>query len=301
MTDPHPSETDRSDAEQGEAGAARASGGERLHLKAGGGWRQRHRLAARDLAGGLRAWRLAATLGWLDITLRYRGSALGPFWLTLSSAIMVAAMGYIYGSLFHIVLRDYLPFLAVSLILWNSGIGAVAGDACLVFTQSEQTIRSMRMPFTIQVLRAVVRNLLVMAHNIVVPLAVFVIYGVWPGWTGLLALPGFGLWLIDAIGLCYLLGGVCARFRDVPPIVGSLVQIAFYITPVVWKPAQLGRHGWWLPFNPFGALLHIVRAPLLGYAPSPRIWAIALGYSALLWLAGWLMFARTRARLAFWV
>lgn len=272
-----------------------------LLLDARTGRSSRSSAARADIRDGLRLWRLALSLGWLDIKLRYRGSALGPFWLTLSSAVMIGSMGYIYSMLFHTVLRDYLPFLAVSVILWQAGIGAVASEACNSFLNAEQTIRSMRMPFTVQVLRTVVSNVIVLGHNVVVPLAVFAIFGAWPGFHALISLPGLALWLLDGAAACYLLGSVCARFRDIPPIIGSVMQIAYYITPVIWKPSQLGARGWWLPLNPFYPLLEVVREPLLGQIPSLLIWGIALGYSAVLWIVAWLIFVRARSRIAFWV
>ena len=272
-----------------------------LLLDASGGAAGRRQFALRDLRDGTAQWRLACSLGWLDIKLRYRGSALGPFWLTLSSAVMVASMGLIYGTLFGVKLSDYLPFLALSIILWQSGIGGLAGEACTVFLDAEKTIRSIRMPFTVQVLRCVVRNAIVLGHNLIVPIGVFAIFDAWPGFEALLALPGIVLWSCDAIAACFLLGSICARFRDVPPIVGSILQIAFYITPIVWKPAQLGAHGWWLPLNPFYTLLEVVRAPLLGTSPGGMLWAAALGYSVVFWLLAAAMFIRARPRLAFWV
>ncbi len=272
-----------------------------LLLDATGGAAARRRAVRQDLAEGFALWRLALSLGWLDIKLRYRGSALGPLWLTLSGAIMVASMGLIYGRLFGIVLRDYLPFLALSMILWQSFIGGLTGEACTVFLEAEQTIRAMRMPFTVQVLRCVTRNAIVLAHNLVVPVGVFAIYRAWPGLTALLSLPGLVLWVADGIAACFLLGSLCARFRDIPPIVGSVMQIAFYITPIVWKPSQLGAHGWWLPLNPFDTLLETVRSPLLGVPAGLVTWGSALGYSVLLWLAALMIFTRARPRLAFWV
>ena len=272
-----------------------------LLLDARIGRSRRAAAAATDLRDGLSLWRLGLSLGWLDIRLRYRGSALGPLWLTLSSAVMVGSMGLIYGTLFHVVLRDYLPFLAVSLILWQAGIGGMVSDSCNSFVGAEQTIRSMRMPFTVQAIRTVTGNVIVLGHNVVVPLAVFAIFGAWPGWHALLSLPGVLLWLLDGFAACFLLGAICARFRDVPPIVGSLMQIAYYVTPVIWKPSMLGPRGWWLPLNPFDPLLDVVRAPLLGQVPSALIWAAALGDSALLWGAAWLLFVRARPRIAFWI
>ncbi len=272
-----------------------------LLLDARTGRSTRSKAARDDLRDGLALWRLAFSLGWLDIKLRYRGSLLGPIWLTLSSGVMVASMGAIYSLLFHQHPRDYLPFLAVSLILWQAGIGALSGDACNSFLGAEQTIRSMRMPFTVQVLRTVVSNVIVLGHNVVVPLVVFAIFGAWPGFRALLSLPGFALWVLDGAAACYLLGCICARFRDVPPIVGSLMQVAYYITPVIWKPSQLGARGWWLPLNPFDPLLEVVRTPLLGGTPGLLIWGAALGYSALFWTVSWSVFVRARPRIAFWV
>jgi lipopolysaccharide transport system permease protein len=262
----------------------------------------RQRQAVADVVEGVRLWRLAFTLGWLDIRLRYRGSVLGPFWLTLSTAVMVAALGVLYSALFKMDLHEYLPFLALSLVLWNSYLAALVGDACSCFLQAEGLIRSIRMPFTLHAIRTVVRNLLVLAHNVVVIVAVWAIFDTWPGWDGLLALPGLVLWVLDSLALCLLLGTFCARFRDIPPIVGSLMQIAFFVTPIIWKPDLLQASGArWLPANPFFSLLEIVRAPLLGEVPTAIIWTAALGYSAALCLVAWLVFARLRGRLAFWV
>lgn len=261
----------------------------------------RQRLAALDVREGFRLWRLFARLGWLDIRLRYRGSLLGPFWLTLSTGVMVAALGVLYSALFKMDLREYIPFLALSMVLWGY-LSAVVGDACYCFTHAEGMIRSIRMPYTLYAARTVVRNLLVLAHNVVVIVAVYVVFEVWPGWQALWALPGLAVWVVDGLAACMLLGSLCARFRDIPPIVGSLMQIAFFITPVIWKPELLqGDQAGWLPYNPFYTVLEIVRGPLLGQAAGVGIWTSALVYSALLLVVAWLVFSRVRARLAFWV
>src|ERR1700712_2202704 len=107
----------------------------------------RQRLALVDARDAAALWRLAFTLGWFDIRLRYRGSVLGPFWLTLSTAVMVVALGILYSTLFKMQLHDYLPFLALSLVLWGF-LGTLVGDACVCFTQAEGMIRSMRMPYS---------------------------------------------------------------------------------------------------------------------------------------------------------
>ena len=262
--------------------------------------RARMSLAWRDLSAGAALWRLGTTLGWLDIKLRYRGSLLGPFWLTISTAVWAASIGTLYSLLFHIPLQGYLPFLTLSLVLWTA-LGNHVSDACNTFLQSETTIRSMRMPFFVHAIRVVVRTLIGLAHNIPVILIVFALYGTWPGWGALMALPGLALWLLDAFAACLSLGAVCARFRDIPPIIGSIMQIAFYITPILWRPEQLKGHVWWLSLNPFDSLLEIVRQPLLGGHIPPGMWSAALLFSAGFCVLTALLFARVRSRLAYWM
>ena len=261
---------------------------------------ERQWIAWDDLVGGLAAWRLAVTLGWLDIKLRYRGSVLGPFWLTLSTAVMVLAMGVLYSQLFHMELHDYMPYLALSLVLWNA-LSATVTEACLCFTAAEGTIRTIRMPFTIYAVRVVVRNGMVLLHNIVVIIGVFAYYGTWPGVTALAAFPALALWIVDSIAACLLLGTFCARFRDIPPIVGSIMQIAFFLTPIIWRPELIGAKVQYLPLNPFFPMLALVREPLLNQAPSLELWLTAGAWSAAWCAAAWLLFARVRGRLAFWV
>jgi lipopolysaccharide transport system permease protein len=261
----------------------------------------RNRWAMADVAGGLRLWRLAWALGWLDIRLRYRGSMLGPFWLTISTGVMVAALGVLYSTLFKIGLRDYLPFLALSQVLWGF-LAALVSEACTTFTDAEGVIRSVRMPFFVFSMRALIRNVIALGHNIVVIVVVFAVFSVWPTWEAFLAIPGLLIWVIDALALTLLLGAFCARFRDIQPIVNSVMQIAFFVTPVIWKPDQLGASGIAkLPFSPFFDLLEIVRGPILGSDVSGMTWVGAIAYSLALCGISWAFFVRARGRVTFWI
>ena len=271
-----------------------------LQFKAEPTFAARSRLAMRDVSDGTHLLPLAWKLGWLDIRLRYRGSALGPLWLTLSTGVMVGALGYLYSRIFHTDVHEYLPYLALSLVLWGF-IGSMVSEACTAFTESEGVIRAVRMPFFLFAQRVLIRNILVLSHNISVIAVVFAVFLVWPGWHALLAIPGLLIWGIDSLALVLLLGTFCARFRDILPIVGSVMQIAFFMTPVFWKPGQLGNGQNLLPLNPFFDLLQVVRAPLLGDMPDPHVWLGAGLYSIALWVLAWGLFTRARGRIAFWI
>lgn len=271
-----------------------------LELNGGMSFAANNRLAMQDIADGVRLWRLAWTLAWLDIRLRYRGSVLGPFWLTLSTGVFVGSLGILYAELFHQDVHEYLPFLALSQVLW-SFLSVTVGEACVCFTSAEGVIRAVRMPLFVHALRTLARNVVVLAHNVVVIVVVDIIFAIKPGWHALLALPGLAVWGVDTLAISLLLGAFCARFRDITPIVASVMQIAFFLTPVLWLPGMLGRGAVLLTFNPFYALLEIVRAPFLGTIPSGTIWLSAILYSLALCAVSWLLFVRARGRVAFWM
>ncbi len=261
---------------------------------------RRRELALEDLAGGMARWRLAWALARGDITHRYRGSILGPMWLTLSTAVMLLALGVLYAKLFRIDMTDYLPWLTVSLIVWNL-LNQIVSDATTSLTGAEGVIRQMPLPYSVHALRVVMRNALIAAHNLPLIAVVFAIYGVAPSWYALLAIPGFAMMAVGGFAASIFLGMVCARFRDIPPIVGSVMQVAFFVSAVIWKPEMVGHWQPLLPLNPVFAVMEAVRAPLMGSSGGIMVWVAAIGWTALLVAAAWAFFVRFRGRIAFWV
>ena len=256
--------------------------------------------ALEDIGLGFRRWRLPVALAQLDIRNRYRGSVLGPMWLTLSTAVTFAALGLLYSTLFKMDLHDYLPFLVVSLILWNV-FSQLIGEACTSLTAAEGIIRQLPLPFTVHVLRCMMRNAVIAAHNLPLILVVFVIFGINPGLTALLAIPGMMLFVLNGFAVVMFLGMLCARFRDIGPIVGTVTQLAFFVSPVLWKPELLHDRQVWLVLNPVYDVMEVVRGPLLGQSPSLLIWFAAIAITAIVCAMSLAFFVRFRGRIAFWV
>lgn len=257
-------------------------------------------LALLDIAEGLWYWRLWGRMGWQDIKQRYRRSVLGPFWLTLSMGILVGSLGVLYGVLFGIPIDDYLPFLTLGFLAWMLISGGIT-DGCMAFINSAQFIKQIKLPFSTFVYREVWRNLIIFVHNSVIFLVVAVVFGIWPGAAALLLLPGLVLLAINAVWVGFLLGMVCARFRDVPQIVASLLRVAFFMTPIIWKPELLGERMGLVDMNPLFHFIELVRAPLLGQVPAPLTWTVVLATTAGGWFITLLFFRRFRSRIPYWV
>jgi lipopolysaccharide transport system permease protein len=261
--------------------------------------RQR-RAAWQDLVEGIALWRLWLRLGWNDIVQRYSRSVLGPFWLTASMAVMVVALGVLYSQLFNQRIDDFLPFFCVGLLVWNL-ISSYLIEGGTLFTGSESYIKQIRLPYSMYVYRSSWAKLIIFAHNFVIYLGVLIYFQIWPGATSLLAVPGLMLVVLNGTIASLTIGIVSARFRDIPQIVASVVQILFFITPIFWKPESLKGHAYVKDFNPFYHLLEIVRAPLLGNIPeAASYWAVLL-LTLINVAIAFAFFSRFRARIAYWI
>ncbi len=256
-------------------------------------------LAVLDIVQGAHAFHLWGLLGWQDIRRRYRRSKLGPFWLTITMAILVAALGTLYGALFKFEAAEYVPFLALGFIIWAL-LSRLITEGCSAFISAESIIKQVSLPLSVHVYRVVWRNLIIFGHNAVIFVIVAVVFSVKPGWAGLLALPGLVLLCVNGIWVGLFLGIVSARFRDVPPIVGSVMRIAFFMTPIIWMPTLLSGRAAFLDFNPFFHFVEVIRAPLLGHMPGLVSWCAVLGITFGGWLLTFALFRRYRRRIAYW-
>jgi ABC-type polysaccharide/polyol phosphate export permease len=93
-----------------------------------------------------------------------------------------------------------------------------------------------------------------------------------------------------------------ARFRDFPQIINSLIQIVFYVTPILYQPKLLGARRYVLvDFNPVYYFIEIVRAPLTGHLPPAGFWKVTVLITVALTLIVFPIFRRFRGRVAYWV
>ena len=86
-------------------------------------------MAYADLRASVPKLGLAWSLASHDVISRYRGSILGPFWITLSMAFMVLGIGFLYSELQHISLQETMPFVALGIVFWGM-ISLVIIEGC---------------------------------------------------------------------------------------------------------------------------------------------------------------------------
>lgn len=257
-------------------------------------------LALRDVREGILSFHIWPLLAWQEMKQRYRRSLLGPFWLTISTGVMIVSMGPLYGRLLGQDMSSYTAYLALGIIIW-SFVAGLLNESCTAFIAAEGYVQQMKLPLTVHVARVVYRNVLVFAHNAVIVGAVVLIYRPSFSWHLLLMPLGVFLIAVNGIWMGLLLGLLCTRFRDIPPVVTSLVQVAFFITPVIWKEEMLGQHRWVADVNPLSHFLAVVRDPLLSPTIDMAHFAIVGGIAVVGFAVALPIFAAFRGRIAYWL
>ena len=259
------------------------------------------KLALDDIRQGLKRSEVWMMLGWQDIRQRFRRSFLGPFWLTLSTAFMLVALGFVYATIFKMSMREYFPFLAAGVVTWTL-ISTLLSEGCQTFIASDALIRQIRLPFTVHACRVVWRNILVFLHNLVIIVVVVVVFGIWPSAAAFLAfLAGVLLVMLNGVWVGLSFGLICARFRDVPPVVASLLQLVFFITPIIWHPSLLSGQQRVIYYNPFYHFIELLRGPMLNVVPAATTWAAVIGITLVGWAVTLVLLLRARRRITYWL
>ncbi len=256
----------------------------------------------KDICEALRKYHLIGTLGWQDVATRYRRSRVGAFWLTINVTVMIGALGLIFGTLFGQPMRDFLPYLAVGLVMWNF-MSASINEGCTALSDASGIVLQVKMPLWVHIGRVMWKNLIILGHNLLIVPLVFLVFWQPVSPVVLFAIPGLMLLVLNLLWMMMIVSVVCARFRDITQIVTNGVQVLFYITPVIWSADIMShRVGSTLLYgNPFYSLITIVRAPLLGDMPSALNWTIAAGMAIIgLFVSIW-FYGNRLNRVPYWL
>jgi ABC-type polysaccharide/polyol phosphate export permease len=258
------------------------------------------RPAMADIVEGILAWRVWVRFGWYDLVARYRRSWVGPLWLAISTLIFVFSMGIVFSFLFNMSMSEYLPYVAFGTVVWTY-LNTVACDGVSTFVEAEGYIRQVKRPLSIYVCRVAWRNTIMLANQMVAALAVAIMFGRLSIALLPLAVLGLVFLIANSVWVIVLVGVLGTRFRDVLPIIQNILQVLFFITPVIWLPSQIGDRLYIAEFNPLYHLIELVRAPFLGTVPPFRSYVIIAVVTVMGFLVAALFYQRFRDRVVYWL
>ena len=235
-----------------------------------------------------------------DIKLRYRRSVIGPWWVTISTGVMVMTLGFLWSHIFGSDLENFLPFFAVGIVLWGWMSGQIM-DAAGGYFQFGGVIKQMRLPFPIFTLRLNVRQLIILAHNTIIIALVLLSIGKGLSWINLIAIPSLILIQLNLTLLSIVVTIFCTRYQDMTQVVNNGTTIMFFFTPIIWQVEILKDRTYWVEMNPIYHWIETIRAPLLGHLPSVSNYLWSLASLAVLFILATYFLGRYRSRIAYWL
>ena len=209
-----------------------------------------------------------------DIASRYQGSFFGALWTVLNPLLLMATYFFVFG----VVLRSrwsgdasqsgYVLYFLAGMLPWLA-FSEAAGRAPNVVLEHRTFVS--KLVFPIDTLPA----------NLVVAGLVTELFGLAIFLTGLLiargSVPITALWLpvilipqiLLTMGVAWILAAIGVFMRDLGQVIGFLLTLGFFLTPICYPEASLPEAAMRLmQFNPIYILVHGYRMMLLeGQAP----------------------------------
>lgn len=261
---------------------------------------KKHFPALEDMREAMQKAPLIAFLAWSDVSARYKRSVLGPFWLTLGTAVGTVGLGFIWSELFKIDRSTFIPTLTSGLIIWQFIAGCIT-EAPTAFNRQAAIIRNLALPLSIHPIQLVVKHLINLAHNLPVFFVVAIVFRVNFTYYSLLVVPCLFLVVANLLWITLILSILGARLRDLEYLIAAVMPVLMFLSPVMYRPNYLPFSQKVMWFNPFSHLIEIVRFPLLGMPPSLFVVFTNLAFCILGWSVALMLFNKKKTRVALWV
>jgi len=251
-----------------------------------------------SLSAGMWAhWTIPA---WHRVMLQYRQTMVGPLWITLGLTMIISVKALIFTGVLGPE-DTYLAFLAFGMIFWQLMSSLIMGGI-RAFSTSRATLMEGTLPLTAYALQATVYQMILFGHHLLIVPGIFFFTASGPTLVSLLVFPGLAICLINGVWVAMTLGVLQLKYRDLESFFQPLLRGMFFLTPVFWDPSIVtGPRRILVDFNPFYYFLELLRAPLLGYAPAPRVWVVCGSITLIGLVATLVLYRVQRARLAYWL
>lgn len=228
-------------------------------------------------------------LAWRDVRVRYKQTALGAAWAVLQPVITMLIFTFVFGRVAGLAPEGvpYSIFVYTALVPWTFFSTAITQAAQSLVLQ-ERILTRVHFPRILIPMAAIAAVLVDLAVTLPVLGVLLVVHGIAPGWA-IVTLPLFVLLVVlaaSAVGLW--LGAINVRYRDVRYVTPFLVQLWFFITPIVYS-ADVVPSRWriLLELNPLVAVVDGFRWAVLdadapGRSLIVAVVVVAVGLTAAL-------------------
>ncbi|KAA3646960.1 MAG: hypothetical protein DWP95_03205 [Proteobacteria bacterium] len=256
----------------------------------------------KDIKNGYARKKLWKRLAVLELKSRYQGAVIGSFWIVLTLMLKVFMLSLVYTMVLDRDFKEYVMFLAIGVLTWNF-ISAVIVTSGTVFKKATNFLLEIKLPHSTFVFQNIYREVisLIMYQLFAIPLVIIL-----KGWSfvsivWLWALFGYVLIVLNAFFINFWLGWLATRFRDIQPMLSSVIMIIFLVTPILWPPPAEYANSLYFQLNPFYHLLELIRAPMLHNQIPVLSFQVAIGLLVFNMAICFAFYHKVKNRLVYWL
>lgn len=247
-------------------------------------------------------WSLAVN----DFKTKYAGSYLGIFWAFTQPVVTILVYWFVFQVGFRSNEVSNYPFvlyLTSGIVPWFFFSDALNGGTNALI---EYNYLVKKVVFKISILPIVKMISATFVHIFFVCFAMLIcsLYGYYPSLYSLQFVYYFICTFVFTLGLVYATSAVVIFFRDLSQIIGILLQIGIWMTPIMWDIKMLEPYPWLMKLFKFNPIYYIVtgyRESFLDQVPIWGHWKWALYFwalTALLFVVGSVVFKRLKVHFA---
>jgi ABC-2 type transport system permease protein/lipopolysaccharide transport system permease protein len=235
-----------------------------------------------------------------ELKIRYKRNALGFFWSLLNPILNISLVGLVFSKIMNMGYKEFIIFLLPGIVAWNLFVNTVNScSGSMIY--NERLIRSVainKVIFPIVSAATVIVDFCLSLFALVALGCICLLIKLQPS---LLILPLSILLLASfAMGLGMIVSVATVYWRDVTHIVSVLLQILFFMSPILYPKARLGSYSELAKLNPMLHYIDLFREPIYnGHFPS----LITIGITILLSIAslviGYIILKKTSDNLIF--
>lgn len=233
----------------------------------------------------------------------YKQSILGYAWIFVNPLMQILVLTFVFSTILRIgmdvIAHPFPLFLFVALLPWIFFSSAVA-SATDSITGSASLVTKVYFPREILVVATVFSKIVDLLFGVLILLGLMAFYSEYPSWTLVWVPAIFAMQLLFTVGISLPLAALNLFFHDVRYLVGVILMIWFYITPIIY-PLDIvpERYKMLFELNPLSRVVNAYRRVLLdGTSLGMESFLVGMGAALLVFLLGYYLFKRMEAGFA---
>jgi len=237
-----------------------------------------------------------------ELKVRYRRSTIGFLWTMLQPLLMMLVFSVVFSKLFRFPIDNYPVYALAGILFWNffsqsivSSMNSLRGNA--------QLLQKLPVPKAVFPIATVVSGVVNLLFALV-PMLAILVYREHRLSAALLFLPvSILLATIFTLGAGLLLSPLAVFFSDTVELIGVLLTVLMYLTPLFYPIGALHGLAYTLVrFNPVRSVLEVFRDPIYNHKVPPLSHlSVSLGIALLALAIGAYAFRKSSDRIPFYV